>query len=151
MAKYESTLEAEAAEFLALGSLLLERLVAHNNDTKIPGYDLAATDPEVTSSVTIQVKSQWATDQDKGFVIKGMDCDFLVFVALNRGYRSAEKRVSCDDGGVREPDFYVLPAAVIENAPLEKKLGKLFIRTIHEYQTYRGAWHLIKTRLSEAG
>lgn len=151
MAKSEATLEAEAAEFLVLGRLLIEGVAAHKNDTKISGYDLVATDPEVTSSVTIQVKSQWATDQDKGFVIKGMDCDFLVFVALNRGYRSAKKRASGDDSGVREPEFYVLPAAVIENAPLEKKLGKLFIRTIHEYQIYQGAWHLIKARLSEAG
>lgn len=151
MAKSEATLEAEAAEFLVLGRLLLEGVVAHKNYTKIPEYDLVATDPEVTTSVTIQVKSQWATDQDKGFVIKGMNCDFLVFVALNRGYRSAKKKkASSEDSGVREPEFYVFPAAVVETAPRKKKLGKLFIRTIRDHQDYRDAWHLIKAHLSEA-
>ncbi|MDH3316709.1 MAG: hypothetical protein OER43_13225 [Gammaproteobacteria bacterium] len=55
-------MEAEAAEFVVLGRLLLEGVVAHKNYTKISEYDLVATDPEVTTSVTIQVKSQWTTD-----------------------------------------------------------------------------------------
>ncbi len=150
MAKSDSTLEAEAAEFMVLGRLLLEGVVAHKNYTKIPEYDLVATDLEVTTSVTIQVKSQWATDHDKGFIIRGMNCDFLVFVALNRGYRTAKKKKSASgDSGRRDPEFYVFPAAVIENAPRKKKMGKLFIRTIRDFQNYRDAWHLIKDHLAE--
>ncbi len=150
MAKSEATLEAEAAEFLVLGRLLLEGVVAHKNYTKIPEYDLVATDLEVTTSVTLQVKSEWATDQNRGFVIKGMSCDFLVFVALNRGYRSGKKNAASGDSGIREPEFYVFPAGVIENAPRKKKLGKLFIRTIRDYENYRDAWHLIKAHLSNS-
>lgn len=150
MAKSDATLEAEAAEFLVLGRLLLEGVVAHKNYTKIPEYDLVATNPEVTTSVTIQVKSQWATDQEKGFIIKGMNCDFLVFVALNRGYRSARKKKTATvDSGRKEPEFYVFPASVIEKAPRKKKMGKLFIRTIRDYENYRDAWHLIRDHLSE--
>lgn len=149
MSKSEATLEVEAAHFLVLGRLLLEGVVAHKNYTKIPEYDLVATDPDVTTSVTIQVKSQWATDQDKGFVIKGMSCDFLVFVALNRGYRSSRKKTSqSGDTGQREPEFFVFPVKVIEGAPRKKKLGKLLIRAIRDYENYRSAWHLISDHLA---
>lgn len=148
MAKSDATLEAEAAEFLVLGRLLLEGVVAHKNYTRIPEYDLVATDPEVTTSVTIQVKSQWATDQDKGFVIKGTSCDFLVFVALNRGYKSAKNKSKSGDSGKKEPEFFVFPMKIIAEAPRRKKLGKLLIRAIRDYQSYRDAWHLISDQLS---
>lgn len=151
MTKSNATLETEAAEYLVIDRLLLEGVVALKNYTKIPEYHLAATDAEVKSSVTIQVNSQWATDRDKGSVIKGMNCDFLMFVALNRGYRSTKKRNAfLEDAGVGEPEFYVFPAAVIENAPRKKKLGKLLIRTICDHQNYRVAWHPVEAQLSEA-
>ncbi len=148
MAKSDATLETEAAEFLVLGRLLLEGVVAHKNYTKIPEYDLVATDKEVSSSVTIQVKSQWATGEDKGFVITGSSCDFLVFVALNRGYRSAKKKSVSGDSGRKDPEFYVFPMNVIEQAPRKKKMGKLSIRAIRDYESYRDAWHLISDHLS---
>lgn len=63
----------------AAARLLLEGVVAHKNYTKVPEYDLVATNLEVTTSV----------------------------------------------------------------------MGKLFIRTIRDFQKYRDAWHLIKDHLSD--
>ncbi|MDH3316708.1 MAG: hypothetical protein OER43_13220 [Gammaproteobacteria bacterium] len=79
-----------------------------------------------------------------------MNCDFLVFVALNRGYPSAKKKkLASGDSGRRDPEFYVSPAAIIENAPRKKKMGKLFIQTVRDFHNYRDAWHLIKDHLTE--
>ena len=83
--RLDTKLEAEAAEFLVLGQLLLERISAFKAYVNFPGYDLIATDAERNSSAKLQVKSRYCTDWD-GFIIKNYDCDFVIFVTLNRGY-----------------------------------------------------------------
>ena len=78
-------LESEGAEFLALGRLLLEKITAFKTYTNFRGYDLIATSAENNTSARIHVKSRYTTNWD-GFIIKNLDCDFVVFVPLNRGY-----------------------------------------------------------------
>jgi hypothetical protein len=42
MPRQDTNPETEAAEFLVLGQLLLERILAHKAYTNFPGYDLVA-------------------------------------------------------------------------------------------------------------
>ena len=51
----------------------------------MPGYDLIAINTETKKQCRIQVKSRWATNANNGFSLKNTDCDFVVFVRLNRG------------------------------------------------------------------
>ncbi len=104
--RLDSSLEAEGAEFFVLGQLLVEGIQATKAYTNFPGYDLIAFSPETNRSCRIQVKSRWATDYDRAFPIKNFDCDFVVHIALNRGYR---RRASPENDGRRPPDVYVFP------------------------------------------
>ncbi|BAZ18683.1 hypothetical protein NIES4071_105680 (plasmid) [Calothrix sp. NIES-4071] len=64
-----------------------------------------ATNPEKNLSCRIQVKSRWATDFDGAFLIRNFDCDFVVLVALNRGYRyrHCKKITELDSGRLCVP------------------------------------------------
>src|SRR5690349_9922279 len=104
MSRLDSKLEAQGAEFLVLGSLLIAGIVAHKTYTNTPGYDLIASSAARGTSCRIQVKSRWATDFDGGFLLKNLDSDFVVFVALNRGYRYS-KAGKVGDTGRRTPKF----------------------------------------------
>lgn len=93
----DTKLESEGAEFLVLGRLLLEKITAFKTYTNFPGYDLIATSAEHNTSARIQVKSRYQTWD--GFIINNFDCEFVVFVALNRGYSKPRKN---GDTGIRE-------------------------------------------------
>ena len=54
------------------------------------------------------------------FPLKSLDCDFVVHVALNRGYRFGKKN-NIKDSGIKPPTFYVFPIEVIEKARKEKR------------------------------
>ena len=55
--KYKNTkLEAEGAEFLVLGNLLINKIASYKTYTNMPGYDLVATNAELNTSAKIQVK-----------------------------------------------------------------------------------------------
>jgi hypothetical protein len=105
----DTKLESDAAEFLVLGRLLLERVPTYKSYVNYPGYDLIAVNSELNTSARIQVKSRYRTDWD-GFIINNFGCDFVVFVALNRGYNKAKKN---GDKGVLEPECFVLPVAYV--------------------------------------
>jgi len=147
-----SRLEAEGAEFLVLGALLVEGIAAYESYARMPGYDLIATDPEKNRSARIQVKSRWATDFDGGFLVKNFECDFIVFVALNRGFRYGKARsahVKVD--GKKAPDFYVFPAEIVKRALSTKsKWGKAFLRLIDNVEQYKEAWASIKDFLASS-
>src|SRR5216683_7607400 len=68
--RLDSRLEAEGAEFLVLGYLLLEGINAHKTYTRYPGFDLIASNPATGRSCRIQVKSRWASDYDRTFPLK---------------------------------------------------------------------------------
>jgi hypothetical protein len=105
MSRQDTRLESEGAEFLVLGQLLIEGIRAYKTYTNLRGYDLVATWPETNRSARIQVKSRWATDAN-AFLIKNFDCDFVVLVRLNRGYRfssTAKQGLAAE-----EPEYYIL-------------------------------------------
>ena len=145
--RQDTKLESEGAEFLVLGHLLIEGISAFKAYINFPGYDLVAVNPDNSRSARIQVKSRWATDYDRSFPIKNFDCEFVVHVALNRGYRFG-KTAKEGETEIRAPDFYVFPVAVVRDAQnTSDKWGKVKIRNILDYEQYKDGWHLITEHL----
>ena len=135
MARLDTRLEAEGAEFLALGQLLLHKIASYKTYTNMPGYDLVATNPESNKSAMVQVKSRWRTGAN-GFPIKNFDCDFVVVVLLNRGSKDGKKEIL-------PPKYYVFPVAVIQSAPRSADWGKVNLKTIPDLATYEDRWDLV--------
>jgi hypothetical protein len=141
MPRLNTKLESEAAEFLVLGHLLLEGIPAFKSYTNFPGYDLIATDAANNTSAKIQVKSRFRTDWD-GFIIKNFDCDFVVLVTLNRGYPKPKKN---GDGGVKPPEFYILPIYyVLQVRDPNNDWGKITKNRLVDFEKYMDKWILIK-------
>lgn len=149
MTKLDSSKESAGAEFLVLGHLLTEGIQAYKAYTNFPGYDIVATNPENNRSCRIQVKSRWATDFDGGFLIKNFDCDFVVFVALNRGYRYRKKKlIEKGDTGRKPPQLYVFPVDIVNAAQDPRsKWGKAFLKRIDEPDQYIENWAPVKAFL----
>ncbi len=144
--RLDTKLEAEAAEFLVLGRLLLERIVAFKAYVNFPGYDLIAANADRGKTARVQVKSRYCTDWD-GFIIKNYDCDFVVFVALNRGF-SRPKRSG--DTGIKEPEFYVMPISyVTEVHDPNNSWGKIVRSRLVNIEQFRDRWDLIAQFLGE--
>lgn len=141
--RQNTKLEAEGAEFLVLGNLLVEGVSCFKAYVNFAGYDLVATNPTTSRVAKIQVKSRWATNYDKSFPIKNYDCDFVVHVALNRGYRFGKKS-KLDDSGIKDPEFYIFLVDAIRKARNPKsKWGKTNIKNVENYEAYRNNWKLI--------
>tara|TARA_B100000315_G_scaffold169872_1_gene158481 strand:- start:2680 stop:3141 length:462 start_codon:yes stop_codon:yes gene_type:complete len=139
-ARKDTRLEAEAAEFLVLGRLLLEKIAAYKNYTNHPAYDIIAVDPEHNSSIRIQVKSRFRTDWD-GFIINNFECEFVVFVSLNRGHSKPKK--NCDEN-IKEPEFYILPIGYVKRIRDAKNdWGKITKNRLKGIEKYRNRWDLI--------
>src|SRR5262249_7609170 len=123
--------------------------------TRFPGWDVLATNPETGETCRIQVKARLATDFDGGFPIKNFDAEFVVLVALNRGYRYARARRAQRDPahtGEQPPEFLILPMAVVkavcESAPKWGSASKVYMRrAIPDWNQYRDAWNLISNHL----
>jgi hypothetical protein len=145
----ESNLHSEGAEFLVLGQLMIRGVHATKAYTRYPGWDVLATNPESGKTCRVQVKARIATDFDGGFPIKNFDAEFVVLVALNRGYRYRKaKLITAEDDGAREPDFFVLPMPVVraiaETAPQWGASSKIYMRRrILDWEQYQSACHLI--------
>lgn len=142
--RLNTKLEAEAAEFLVLGNLLLNRISAYKAYVNFPGYDLIATNADNNTSARLQVKSRYRTDWD-GFIINNFDCDFVIFVALNRGYGRQKKN---GDIGVSPPDFYVLPVEWVESVrDPSNSWGKIIKNRLTGISMYKDRWDLISSYL----
>jgi hypothetical protein len=140
----DTKLESEGAEFLVLGRLLLEKITAFKTYTNFPGYDLIATSAENNTSARIQVKSRYQTNWD-GFIIKNLDCEFVVFVALNRGFSKPKKS---GDKGIADPEFYVFPISYIKKVKDPKnEWGKIVKNRLVDMEQYRDRWDLIRDYL----
>jgi hypothetical protein len=146
--RLDSRLEAEGAEFLVLGMLLTEGIQATKAYTRFPGYDLVAFNPEKSRQCRIQVKMRWATDYNRSFPIKrDVDCDFVVFVALNRGYRYG-RRVTALDSGRHAPDVYVFPInALREHVRISGGWSKLMLDDVPSLDSFKDQWDLIRRHL----
>ena len=151
----ETNLYSEGAEFLVLGQLLIRGLHATKAYTRYPGWDVLATEPSSGRTCRIQVKARLATDFDGGFPIKNFDAEFVVLVALNRGYRYRKATlIEQGETGEQEPEFYVLPIEVVvkaaESAPQWGQSSKVYMRRrIADWEQYRAAWHLVSSYLAE--
>lgn len=144
--RLNTKLEAEAAEFLVLGHLLLERISAFKAYVNFPGYDLIVTDADNNTSARLQVKSRYRTDWD-GFIIKNLDCEFVIFVALNRGYAKPKKT---GDNGKKPPDFYILPIEWInEVRDPNNAWGKIVRNRLVGIEKYKDRWNLISSYLKK--
>jgi len=141
--RLNTKLEAEGAEFLVLGHILVENIECYKAYTNYPGYDLIATSPQSGRVARIQVKSRWATNRAGFFPISNMDCDFVVHVALNRGERKQRKNLS---NQINDPDFYIFPIAVIRAA--RGKANKVNIKKISNLSSYKSNWTPIKDFLA---
>lgn len=147
MPRLNTQLQATGAEFLVLGNLLIQGIQAYKAYTNNPGYDVIAVNPEQNISCKIQIKSRYATDYDGGFLVQNTDADFLVLVALNRGYRYGKK--IGDDKGLKNPCFYIFPIRIIAEARKDtSSWKKVYLRDIRDYPNYQDAWSLIAAFLS---
>ncbi|MBM0285060.1 hypothetical protein [Pseudomonas chlororaphis] len=135
MARMDTRLESEGAEFLVLGQLLIHKIAAYKTYTNMPGYDIVATNAEHSSSARIQVKSRWKTGAN-GFPIKNFECEFVVAVFLNRGSPDGKKLPM-------PPHYYVLPAATVQALRRSEGWGKVNLNHLPELEQYREAWGLI--------
>lgn len=140
MARLDTRLESEAAEFLVLGHLLLARILAYKTYTNMPGYDLVASAPECGTSARIQVKSRFHSGA-AGFPIKHFGCEFVVFVRLNRGRVKSSL-------GVADPEYFVFPVDVVRPAMrVSGNWAKVLLRDIPNFEEYRNNWALIAHHL----
>jgi hypothetical protein len=140
----DTKLESEGAEFLVLGNLLVEGISCYKAYVNFPGFDLTAISSDAKRTAKIQVKSRWATNYDKGFPIKNFGCDFVVHVALNRGY-SFGKKATKRDSGIKSPDFFVLPVDVVKKfRNRQDSWGKVYINRIPNIENYKNNWRLVR-------
>jgi hypothetical protein len=140
MARQNTRIESEGAEFLVLGQLLIAGIPAFKAYTHMPGYDVIATNPEKNTSARVSVKSRWRTKAD-GFIITSFDCDFVVVVKLNRGSKAGTDEV-------RAPEFFVFPVEVARSFPRTEGWGKVRFRKIPNMDSYRDKWTLIRDFLA---
>lgn len=144
--RQDTKLESEGAEFLVLGLLLIEGISAYKAYINFPGYDLTAINPETKRVARIQVKSRWATDYDNSFPLKNMDCDFVVHVALNRGFRFRKRNI-VKDLAIQPPRFYIFPVEVLKEIRKESGWNKVQIGKLTDVEYYVDNWKLIKDYL----
>lgn len=138
MPRQNTRIEAEGAEFLVLGQLLIAGIAAYKAYTNMKGYDLVATNPDANTSARISIKSRWRAGAE-GFIIKNFECDFVVLVKLNRG-----------PAKILPVEYYVLPVADVSALPRTKDWGKVAFSSIKNLQRYREQWPLIREFLKGA-
>ncbi len=143
-ARRDTTLESQGAEFLVLGFLLAEGIEAHKTYARYPGYDIVAFDRVRGRTCTIQVKSRFQTGAH-GFLIKEFDCDFVVFVCLNRGHARPRRGGRT---GRAAPTIYVFPVDVVRSAHRPEGWAKVRLGDIEAPEEYIDRWDLIAARLS---
>jgi len=109
------------AEYLVMGHLMRRNILAYKAPPNNEGYDLICIHPDPhhipkhgeVAQVRVQVKSRYATDCDRGPLVKEATFgafDFLIVVFLNIG-----KFFGNHDGseGAHEPEYYTLPNTFI--------------------------------------
>lgn len=144
MSRQDTKLEAEGAEFLVLGHMLIEGIPAYKAYTNSRGYDLVATWPESNRSARIQVKSRWATDA--GHILLGnLDFEFLVLVRLNRGYLKSAAKSGLPP---QDPEFYVLTVNEAETLLVDRntRFAKILWNT-DKFASYKRRWAVVRNFL----
>ncbi|HDR9760794.1 TPA: hypothetical protein ACK3Q6_003261, partial [Burkholderia cepacia] len=103
-----------SAEYLVMGYLLRRNVLTYKAPPMNEGYDLICIHPDprkASRQLRVQVKSRYATDCDRGFLVKERSIDafdFLVVAFLNVGYYLSRAKKHAAIDGAAEPEFYVL-------------------------------------------
>lgn len=137
--RQNTTLEAEGAEFLVLGNLLILGIPAYKSYRQNAGYDLVAVNPERNKSARLEVKSRWASDAHWNMGMKDTGAtDFYIYVRLNRGnrYRAVSSLESSP------PQFFVLPEQVALSVP-RTGWGQARLRHLPDVTSYQDRWDLV--------
>jgi hypothetical protein len=142
MPRQNTRLEAEGAEFLVLGHLLVEGMQAYKMYTNMPGYDVMVVNPDTKVVARISVKSRWRVGAE-GFIIKNLDSDFVVVVKLNRS------KVDLGAVEAKPPEFFVIPTDDIR-ALHRSGWGKIAFSKIPHFQSYLGGWDRIRQYMGVA-
>ncbi len=132
MPRQNTRLEAQGAEFLVLGQLLVAGIPAYKMYVNTPGYDVLAVSPDAKRVARVSVKSRWSASA-RGVLINNFDSDFVVIVKLNKG---APEPVPVE--------YFVIPtehlSTLKRSAP---PWGKLNFSTIPNFRSYINGWHRI--------
>ena len=148
--RLDTNLQANGAEFLVLGQLLIRGIPTYKTYMRHPDYDLIVTNPDKGRTKTIQVKSRYASDYDRSFSIKKFGADFVVHVALNRGNRGRNS----PGENIAEPEYYIFPMKVVRaahdvhdqrvlEAGRENKWHKTFLKDIPNLVRYQDNWESV--------
>jgi hypothetical protein len=135
------------AEHLVMGYLMRRNILSYIAPPNNEGYDLICIHPdprhmpvpEQLAQVRVQVKSRYATDADRGFLLKTSKLDafdYLTVVFLNVGKFKAPH-----DGttGRQAAEFYTLPRQLVEEHHNQAdRFGKVNLQSLAgELATYR--------------
>ncbi|MEN1678110.1 MAG: hypothetical protein AAGJ46_00845 [Planctomycetota bacterium] len=140
MARRDTKLESEGAEFLVLGQLLVRGVSCYKAYTNMRDYDLVANSPDLRRAVTIQVKSRWDSSA-RGFFLRSISTDFVVAVFLNMS--------ASDESQGPKPVYYVLPRRILRKYWRRENTPKLYLPDIYRLERYRSAWHMIVEELRQ--
>ena len=137
----DTQVPSEGAVSLVQGMLCREGVPTFKAPAFRAVYDLVAINPNTKKSATIQVKSRFQTDCDRGFVVSKLGADFFVFVFLNMGNWYGDEPYV----GRRQPEFYIVPRTEVEAVvDTKRKMPKFFIKKGNtKFKKYRNAWHLV--------
>jgi hypothetical protein len=138
MARRDTRLESQGAEFLVLGQLLIEGIPAYKAYVNMPGYDVLALNPSAVPGCTarVSVKSRWRA-KASGILIDNFASDFVVIVMLNKGTANA-----------LPVQYFVIPTDHL--AKLKRSAspwGKLAFSSIPNLGDYADGWERIKAFL----
>ena len=136
---YQLPIVAESAENLVMGYLMRRNILTFKAPPKNEGYDLIAIHPDPKHIakkakfplIRIQVKSRYATDCNKSFMVKEKSFkgfDYLIAVFLNIGKFGGKNNGS---SGAKNIEFYTLPRKLIKK--YHYKSGKWEKETLHPY------------------
>jgi hypothetical protein len=140
MARLNTQLESEAAEFFVLANLMLNKIPSYKNYTRHKDYDMIATNPSNNKLARIQVKSRYRL-KASGFLINNFESDFVVFCKLNRSIKFGMKD--------EQPEYFIFPTMVIEKAITPRsKWGKVYLKDISNSDFYYNKWQLIQDFLT---
>lgn len=139
---------SEGSEYLVAGHLIVENLQVARPDDGNVGFDLLVTHCATPGHARIHVTSRWAEDYDRSFPIRGLGYDFLIHVALNRGFRFHRCGSNQVASGI--PDYFVLPVDIVKSVA-SRSFRSLTIRLddIEDLDRFRNAWQLISAYVGQ--
>ncbi len=143
----EIILETEGSEYLVLGHLLIEGILAYKAHDIFHNHHIIAVNSDNHKVIRIQVKSRWAADYDGSFPMSNFDCEFVIHVALNRGYRFKEKHNS-DKYISIPPTLYIFPINVLHSIGEIDTLRRIELNAIKDVDMYINNWDLIKKQIN---